>query len=131
MAAHNEIGKLGEDLATKWLEEEGFAIFDRNYRCEGTEVDIVALWTNPRNPALVELHFVEVKTLQDTRFSQPEDAVDASKMKNMAKVAQFYCWERQLHNIPAVFDIISVALDDLKNPVIKHFEDFWRPETRY
>jgi putative endonuclease len=131
MAAHNDIGKLGEDLAAQFLEREDFVIFDRNYRCEGAEVDIVALWTNPRNPALVELHFVEVKTLKDTRFVQPEDAVDATKMKNIAKVAQFYCFERQLHNIPAVFDIISVALDDMENPVIKHFEDFWRPETRY
>jgi putative endonuclease len=131
MAAHNEIGKLGEDIAAKWLEGEGFQVFDRNYNFERSEVDIVALWTNVNNPALVELHFVEVKTLQDTRFSKPEDAVDATKLKNLAKVAQFYCWERQLHNIPCVFDLISVALDDLQNPVIKHFEDFWRPETRY
>lgn len=131
MAAHNDIGKKGEDLAAQWLEKEGFKVFDRNYRCEGAEVDIVALWENPQNPALVELHFVEVKTLQDTRFSKPEDAVDVTKLKNLAKVAMFYCWERQLHNIPAVFDVISVALDDPGQPVIQLFEDVWRPETRY
>lgn len=131
MAAHNEIGKLGEDLAAKWLEREGFVVFDRNYNYERAEVDIVALWTNPNNPALVELHFVEVKTLSDTRFSKPEDAVDVTKLQNLAKVAMFYCWERQLHNIPCVFDVISVALDNPADPAIKHFEDVWRPETRY
>lgn len=131
MAAHNEVGKKGELLAAQWLENEGFVVFDRNYNFEKAEVDIVALWTNPQNPALVELHFVEVKTLSDTRFAQPEDAVDSTKLQNLAKVAQFYCWERQLHNIPCVFDIISVALDDPDVPVIKHYEDVWRPESRY
>jgi putative endonuclease len=131
MALHNEIGKQGEDIAAEWLEGQGFKVFDRNYRCERVEVDIVAFWSNPQNPALAELHFVEVKTLQDTRFSKPEDAVDVTKLQNLAKVAQFYCWERQLHNIPAVFDVISVALDNPTEPVIKHFEDVWRPETRY
>lgn len=132
MAAHNETGKLGEDIATQWLEGQGFRVFDRNYKAERAEVDIVAYWENPSNPAATaELHFVEVKTLSDTRFVNPENAIDSAKLRNMAKVAQFYCWERQLHNIPAVFDVIAVSLDDPSNPKIEHFEDAWRPETRY
>ncbi|MBK9448206.1 MAG: YraN family protein [Bacteroidetes bacterium] len=132
MAQHNEVGKLGEDLACKWLESQGFRVFDRNYKAERAEVDIVAYWENPSNPAATaELHFVEVKTLSTSRFTNPENAVDSAKLRNMAKVAQFYCWERQLHNIPAVFDVISVVLEDPSNPEITHFEDAWRPETKY
>lgn len=132
MAAHNEVGKRGEELASQWLENQGFRIFDRNYNFEKAEVDIVAYWENPSNPAATaELHFVEVKTLSDTRNSNPEDAVDKAKLANMAKVAKFYCWERQLIGIPAVFDVIAVALDDPQNPEITHFEDAWRPEIQY
>jgi putative endonuclease len=132
MAQHNEIGKRGEDLACEWLESQGFRVFDRNYNFERAEVDIVAYWENPSNPAATaELHFVEVKTLSNTQFSKPEDAVDTTKLMNLSKVANFYCWERQLVNIPAVFDVIAVALDDPQNPKITHFEDVWRPETRY
>lgn len=132
MAQHNDIGKMGEDLACEWLEAQGFRVFDRNYRAEKAEVDIVAYWENPSNPAATaELHFVEVKTLQDTRWVKPEDAVDVTKLHHMARVASFYCWERQLHNIPAVFDVISVALDNPVHPEIRHFEDVWRPDVRY
>ena len=55
----------------------------------------------------------------------------AENYVGMAKVAKFYCWERQLINIPAVFDVIAVSLDDPDNPKIEHFEDVYRPETRY
>ncbi|MEM0998067.1 MAG: YraN family protein [Bacteroidota bacterium] len=132
MAKHNEIGKLGEDLAAKFLEEEGFRVFDRNYNYENGEVDIVAYWESPENPvATAELHFVEVKTLSNTEMRKPESAVDSTKFQLMAKVAQFYIWERQLTNMPAVFDVIAVGLDDPENPEIEHFEDVYRPETRY
>jgi putative endonuclease len=129
MAEHIDTGKLGEDLACSWLEGQGFRVFDRNYRAERCEVDIVAYWENPANPAATaELHFVEVKTLRNTSIVRPEDAIDHSKLRNLAKVAQFYCWERQLHNIPAVFDVITVAMDDATQPAIQHFEDVWRPD---
>lgn len=132
MAQHNEVGKLGEDLACEWLESQGFRVFDRNYKAEKAEVDIVAYWENPSNPAATaELHFVEVKTLSNTSIVKPEDAVNSAKLRNMAKVAQFYCWERQLHNIPAVFDVIAISLDNPSEPAITHFEDAWRPETKY
>lgn len=132
MASHNDIGRMGEEIAATWMESQGFRVFDRNYKAERAEVDIVAYWENPQNPAATaELHFVEVKTLKNTSIVKPEDAVDGVKLRNMAKVAQFYCWERQLHNIPAVFDVITVALDDPENPVIQHFEDCWRPEIRF
>ena len=132
MAEHNDIGKRGEDLAVKFLEEEGFRIFDRNYNFEKAEVDIVAYWESPENPvATAELHFIEVKTLSNTSMRNPEEAVDNTKLENMVKVAKFYTWERQLVTIPAVFDVIAVGLDDPDHPEIEHFEDVYRPETRY
>lgn len=132
MARHNEIGKLGEDLAAQYLENQGFKIFDRNYNFERAEVDIVAYWENPENPAATaQLHFVEVKTLSNTNARKPEEAVDPSKQANMAKVASFYLWERQLVTVPAVFSVIAVGLDDAANPEIVFYEDVFRPETRY
>lgn len=132
MALHNEIGKKGEDLAAAHLEKEGFRVFDRNYNFERAEVDIVAYWEDPENPvATAELHFIEVKTLSNTSARNPEKAVDTTKLESMVKVAKFYSWERQLVNIPIVFDVIAVGLDNPDAPEIKHFEDVYRPETRY
>ena len=42
MAEHNEIGKIGENLATTFLMKQGFAILERNYRVKVGEIDIIA-----------------------------------------------------------------------------------------
>ncbi|MEL7341821.1 MAG: YraN family protein, partial [Bacteroidota bacterium] len=60
MAAHNELGQQGEDIAAGYLEAKGFQILDRNYRFQKGEIDIVALMLDP-----AELVFVEVKTRSD------------------------------------------------------------------
>ena len=132
MAAHNDTGKLGEDLAVKYLEEQGFRVFDRNYNFERAEVDIVAYWENPENPAATaQLHFIEVKTLRNSRFKKPEEVVDTTKLRSLAKVASFYLWERQLVTVPSVFSVIAVCLDDAEVPQIDFFEDVWRPSGMY
>ena len=122
MALNHDIGKLGEDLATEYLEKDGFKIFDRNYKLERNEIDIVAFWEDP-----AELHFVEVKTRTNTSASNPEDGLTEEQQKNMAKVARFYLRERQLVTVPVVFDVIAVSMDDPDNPEIKHLEDVFRP----
>lgn len=124
MAQHNDIGKLGEELAVKYLESKGFTIFDRNYNYNKGEVDIVAFIPD-------ELHFVEVKTRTDTSDVKPEEAVTEEKKQLMYKVAEFYLYERQLTTVPAVFDVIAIGLDDPENPEIVHFEDCFRPGTSF
>ena len=122
MALTHDIGKLGEDLAVEYLEKDGFKIFDRNYKLEGKEIDIVAFWEDP-----AELHFVEVKTRSNTTHIAPEEGLTEQQQKNMATVAKFYLMERQLKTVPIVFDVIAVGLDNPEAPQIKHLEDVFRP----
>lgn len=120
MALHNDIGKLGEDLAVDYLEKDGFKIFDRNYNLERNEIDIVAFWDEP-----AELHFVEVKTR--THSVEPETVLSKSQQENIAKVAKFYVLERQLVTVPVVFDLLVVDLSDVNSPKFEHLEDVFRP----
>lgn len=120
MAIHNEIGKLGEDLAVEYLEKDGFKIFDRNYNLERNEIDIVAFWEEP-----AELHFVEVKTR--TNDVDPAEVLSEQQQENMAKVARFYVLERQLITVPVVFDLLVVNLSNPEAPEFKHLEDVFRP----
>ena len=122
MALNHEIGKLGEDLAVEYLEKDGFKIFDRNYKLERKEIDVVAFWEEP-----AEIHFVEVKTRTNTSTDSPSEGLTEEQQNNMATVARFYLRERQLVTVPVVFDVISVSLDDPDNPVIEHLEDVFRP----
>ena len=55
MAEHNELGKLGEELAVDFLIEKGYEILETNWRFQKAEVDIIAQKENI-------LAVVEVKT---------------------------------------------------------------------
>ena len=124
MAQHNDTGKLGEKLAAEYLEKVGFTVFDRNYNFEKAEIDIVAYIPE-------ELHFIEVKTRSNTEHFKPEEAIDEDKKKNIFKAADFYLYEKQMVTLPAVFSVVSVALDDPENPDIKLFEDVFRPGSSF
>jgi putative endonuclease len=49
-----KIGKLGEDVACKYLEKKGYVILERNYTRKWGEIDIVSCETE-------RIHFIEVK----------------------------------------------------------------------
>ena len=42
MALHNDIGKMGEQIATKYLITKGYIIRNVNWRINRLEIDIVA-----------------------------------------------------------------------------------------
>ena len=76
MAAHNEFGKAGEQMAAEWLEQRGFQLISRNWKSGRYELDIIA------NREGV-LHFIEVKSRHDDLFGLPEDWVDWRKGRHI------------------------------------------------
>ncbi|MEL7339791.1 MAG: YraN family protein [Bacteroidota bacterium] len=122
MAAHNDLGKKGEEIATGFLEAKGYNILDRNYRYEKGEIDIVALRLTP-----AEVVFVEVKTRATfSKANPPEAAVSPEKQKKLFKVADSYLYEKQLTSVPSRFDIIAISMDNPEHPMIHHIEDAFR-----
>ena len=53
--SHLEIGKLGEQLAAKYLRAKGYKLYAKNWKCRVGEIDLISI----DNDKLV---FVEVKT---------------------------------------------------------------------
>ena len=44
MAAHNDMGHIGEDMAVEYLQQNGYCILNRNWTNKGRkEIDIVAI----------------------------------------------------------------------------------------
>ena len=121
MAAHNELGKQGEDLACAFLEAKGYHILDRNYCFERAEIDIAALRLDP-----AELVFVEVKTRSSEAWGYPEEAVTPAKQALIFKAADSYLYEKQLDTVPVRFDIIAVNMYRPEHPLIHHIEDAFR-----
>ena len=109
-----EFGVLGEQMATRYLEDNGYVILDRNYRKGHQEVDIIALDHD-------ELAIVEVKTRTSDTFFSPDKAVDHQKRMNLIRVANNYI--RKNHRIEhARFDIIVVISND-NGTEIKHIKN--------
>lgn len=94
-----------EALAARWLQERGYEILERNYRCRQGEIDLIA-----RDGRY--LVFVEVKYRSRTGAGHPAEAVDARKQERISRTAFYYCYA---HGIPETqacrFDVVSI-LDD-------------------
>lgn len=112
MAYHNELGKLGEQLATNLLLEKGYEILERNFTFQKAEIDIIAKKEN-------ELIIVEVKTRNSAFFGDPQEFVNASKIKLLVKAANEYVISNNL-DVEVRFDIISV----IKNKHVEQLEHF-------
>jgi putative endonuclease len=54
---NNQIGKLGEELVARWLEEKGWRILYHRWRCPWGEIDLIV-----QSPPPIVIAFVEVKT---------------------------------------------------------------------
>ena len=119
MARHNELGKRGEQLARRFLEEKGYRILDTNWRHGKDELDIVALDENL-------LVVIEVKTRSTDYFGDPSEAVDEAKERFLIRGAEAYLESNQL-DLEIRFDIISVILTG-KGHRIEHIMDAFYPE---
>lgn len=84
-----EIGKFGEEEATKYLKEKGYKILDRNFSCKRGEIDIIALEKN-------EIVFIEIKSRENIKYGLPSEAVDRRKLEHIYKTAEYYLYIRNL-----------------------------------
>lgn len=120
MAAHNELGNKGEEIAKIFLKEKNYQILDTNWRFSKAEIDIIAKYEDI-------LIFVEVKTRSYETFGEPESFVDEKKEHLMLDAAQVYM-QRMNHDWEIRFDIIGITLRQGYPPKIRHYEDAFFPE---
>lgn len=106
-------GVLGEELAVRNLENSGFTIVERNWRCEGGELDIVA----KDGETLV---FVEVKTRRTQFLGTPQEAVDGKKQARLRNLALRYIHKTGSGAASYRFDVVAVYLDEKR---IEHIRD--------
>lgn len=101
MAAKDDLGRHGEQLAAQFLRSAGYAIVDRNWRCARGEIDLVA-----RDGA--EIVFVEVKTRSSRSFGHPFEAITAQKLARMRRLAAVWCEAHPGTHGPIRIDAIAV-----------------------
>ena len=114
MAKHYDLGITGEKIAIDYLLKKGYKILDKNWRFQKAEVDIFA----QKEDTLV---CVEVKTRSSDYFGDPQDFVDAKKIKLLVKATDHYVVTKDL-DVDVRFDIIAIIKNN-KETKIEHIED--------
>lgn len=101
MRAKDAVGRYGENVAAAYLLEAGWQVVDRNWRGTAGELDIVALQGD-------ELVVVEVKTRSGDGFGHPAEAVTATKLARLRRLAGQWLAEHDLHPRSVRVDVIAV-----------------------
>ena len=101
--SNQELARIGEEHAARYLRSRGYRIVERNYRGAGAEVDIVA----EHRGTLV---FVEVKARSSDEYGAPREAVTWWKQHRIARAAACYVALREGRERVMRFDVVEVFL---------------------
>lgn len=110
-----QLGVEGEIIAEQFLEEHGYEVLERNWRCSFGEMDVVA---RDEGGTVVLL---EVKTRRVRRFndSMPEVAVNFEKQAKYCTLAAMYLMEH--HEVESLrFDVIAISAMDFEPLHLRH-----------
>ncbi len=105
------LGLAGESLATEYLSHKSYSILHRNFRSRSGEIDIIA----KDGKTLV---FIEVKTRRTAKFGSPAAAVTARKQAQISRVALEYLAIKNLFDVPARFDVVTILMPRGREPII-------------
>jgi len=114
--ANQRVGAQGEETAVAYLSGLRYRIVERNFRCKGGEVDIVAR----DGKTLV---FVEVKARRNMNYGPPQLAVTPFKQRQISKAALTWLAKHRQLDALARFDVIAVLFADGCEPRIEHIRN--------
>jgi len=113
MAAKDDLGRRGEDLAAEYLEGEGMRLVERNWRCSQGEIDLVARDGD-------ELVFVEVKTRSSLGYGHPLEAITVAKLARLRRLAAAWCAAHPGQHGLVRIDAVAIVLPALGAVAIEH-----------
>lgn len=112
---NKEKGKLGEDLACKYLEKNGYKILERNKSFSRfCEIDIIAQIKKT-------LVFVEVKTRKNNDLGSPLEAISKTKFNHIKQGLLIYLQGSKTKYENYRIDAIGITLEPA--PQIQHLQN--------
>jgi len=111
--AKDALGRYGENLAARHLDDDGFVVLERNWRCDQGEIDIVA-----RDGDVLVV--CEVKTRSSLRHGTPFEAVTQRKLHRLERLGMRWIRERGLRPTALRIDVVSVLRPPQGRAVVEH-----------
>lgn len=97
-------GRIAEDAATYYLEQQGYQIGYRNWSCRSGELDIIAYHKGT-------IVIVEVRSRTSDLFGTPAESVDWRKQKQIRETAEVYAHQNQQSHFPFRYDVITIQMN--------------------
>ncbi|MDR1654316.1 MAG: YraN family protein [Prevotellaceae bacterium] len=123
MAAHNDLGKQGEEIAKDFFVSKGFRILASNWRSGRYELDFIA-----ENEDLTVI--VEVKTRVGNVFGNPEDFITDGKMQRILRATHNYILANKIEKNIQI-DVVSIVFSKDGSHKLEHFPDAITPKWYY
>ena len=100
-----QVGRLGEKAAQRFLKKRGYRIRETGFRCRHGEIDIIAQQKD-------YLVFVEVRSKSNLDFGTPEESITQAKKEKLIASALTYTTTHQ--DLPSLWriDVVAIELDD-------------------
>lgn len=99
-------GKAGEDLACRYLQQQGMRLIARNYRCRRGEIDLIMLHGD-------SLVFIEVRYRHRPNYGSAAESIDFRKQQKISHCALHYLQRHPAFaRHPGRFDVVCIAPGD-------------------
>ena len=115
MAAKDELGRRGEDIAVRYLEHHGLVVLSRNWRCREGELDLVA--TDGER-----LVVCEVKTRSGTGYGEPSEGVTPAKAARIRRVTAAWLRAYRVGWCEVRFDVLAVLCPQDGPVTVEHLQ---------
>ncbi|MFM6975113.1 MAG: YraN family protein [Agromyces sp.] len=112
MSEHLSLGAYGERCAAEYLEQLGFHILERNWRCRAGELDLVA-----QDGAVLAV--IEVKTRKRMDCGHPFEAITPRKLARLYRLGTMWCAENRWRGAFRV-DAVAVLANGVDPVRIEH-----------
>ncbi len=119
------LGKRGEELVRRFLQDKGYTIIATNYRYGHGEIDIIA-----RAPQEELIVFTEVKSYYARPLGPPELRVTKKQQKTIIRTAYAYLDEHPEYGDFLVrYDIVTVNFSKYPAEISQYEAAFWQDEA--
>lgn len=112
-AGRQALGQYGESLAARHLTGLGMVVLDHNWRCRAGEIDLVLR----DGPVLV---ICEVKTRSSTMCGSPLEAVTATKVERLRRLAAHWLEAHPLRTPEVRIDMVGVLRQRRGPALVEH-----------
>lgn len=111
--ANKALGRYGEDVAARYLTEQGITVLERNWSCHEGELDLIG-----RDGATLVV--CEVKTRRAGSARVPLEAVTAAKYQRLQRLADLWLEQSRVRPDGIRIDLVGVLLPRRGAGVVEH-----------